>query len=70
MRTVHELDAVVIDQQKQLDAAGKFENPKLLLQLVSQLSSSVPEPPRTLEDDKPPHYNQNCRPRRGNGGAR
>lgn len=52
-RTVGELDGVVLDQQRQIDA---LERKVAALKLeLSTLASSVVEE-RKPEDEKPPHY--------------
>jgi uncharacterized coiled-coil protein SlyX len=53
-RTVQDLDGVVLAQQRQLDTLAQ-RLARLSGQLEANLSARG-EPPRTLEDDKPPHY--------------
>ena len=52
-RTVEEMNAVVIEQEKRIDTLER----KVAL-LAGQLGSLAEREtePRTLEDDKPPHY--------------
>jgi len=52
-RTVADLDQVIIEQQKTIDVL-RLEIERQAL-TISQLSSALTEP-RTIEDDKPPHY--------------
>ena len=52
-RTIHDLNAVVLSQQNQIDA---FE--RRFKSLASEMNGLIDKTreTRTLEDDKPPHY--------------
>lgn len=53
-RTIHDLNDALLGQQQQITALERR-----VTQLVAELASvadKTPEPPRRLEDDKPPHY--------------
>lgn len=50
-RTVGELNSVVLDQQSRLAALEQR-----LARLALDVDTAGAEPPRSLQDDKPPHY--------------
>ena len=52
-RTVQELDEAVIAQHRRLEI---LETRVLRLAAGLDALSGPPEPPRTLEDERPPHY--------------
>jgi uncharacterized coiled-coil protein SlyX len=52
-RSVHDLDKVILDQQKQLDGL-RGQLSRLMLQLDLLADAGVES--RRIEDEKPPHY--------------
>lgn len=52
-QTIKDLNQVVLDQQRQLDATERQLS--RILRDVMSLSAGVAEP-RTAEEEKPPHY--------------
>lgn len=52
-KTVQELDQVVLAQQRRLEV---LEARVLRLAAGIEALAGASEPPRTLEDDRPPHY--------------
>jgi uncharacterized coiled-coil protein SlyX len=53
-RTVEDLNAVILQQQRRLDSQEK--ELARLRATVSNVADSIAEPPRKPEDEKPPHY--------------
>ncbi len=49
-----QLNAIVIEQQRQLDALTR--QAELLTREVKQLSGGSVAPSRTIQEDLPPHY--------------
>jgi SlyX protein len=53
-RTIDDLNAVVLEQQRRLESQEKELG--LLRAAFSTLADSIVESPRRPEDEKPPHY--------------
>ena len=53
-RTTDDLHAVILDQQRRLDAQDR--ELARLRATFANFTDSRAEPPRTPEDEKPPHY--------------
>jgi SlyX protein len=53
-RTIDDLNAVILEQQRRLESQDKELG--LLRTAFSTLTDSIVEVPRRPEDEKPPHY--------------
>jgi SlyX protein len=53
-RTIDDLNAVILDQQRRLEAQhGEIAR---LRAMFTNLADTLPDAPRRPEDEKPPHY--------------